>query len=701
MQITVISQSRGEKHYRRLSLEELVNSIRSKQYEKQISEFRQYYPAMHAYTDKDGKLQGASTLTDCLPEICFAAEYSRFQKEIRMKEYNALVLLEINNLPDIVSAETIRTEVGRIPYTLCAFVGADARSVKIICQASMLHGAALPVDLDAIRRFHAHAYAKLHYHYSAQLGINVDMFEPRLERICMMSADADMVFHPDALTMATDDQDDRQPAIKSSTPHISDYDDRLLPGYDLFQSQLHSYHASLLDAQDRCLPLRTDPLYVDAVLQQLAANCHVCGLPLGFARKLVMLNSELNADGQLVDMIFREVYHKELTQHFPLKFFKPSQLLTYRTEAFLNTYYDMRLNVMTGVAQYREKDGFNFSFTDLTDKAMNTMSIKALEAGLDSWDKDIRRYIESDMIPEYDPVNDYLDHLPTWDGVDRITPFANRIQTSLAQWPFYFRVWIRSVMAHWMGKDRIHGNAIVPILIGSQGCGKSSFCSIVLPPELRDYYNDKIDFKNENALNLGLTSFALINIDEFDSLSRSQQPLLKYLLQKSDVKMRPLYGKAYEQHRRYASFIATTNNIRPLTDPTGSRRFICVYCKNINYDEAGVDYTQLYAQIKQEVDRGERYYFTDEEQLEYMRHNADFQQVRDYTEMVKLVFHTADNCEDDVYMAVDEIINQLQTRFPTFVPSRNIHVEMGRLLHRMGYKSKKTNKGSFYIIQLR
>ena len=699
MYITVITKTRGEKHFRRITLEELVDAIRSGQYEKQISELRQLYSALHAYTDNDGKTQGMDNLTERIPEVCFAAEYDHYQKDVRMKAFNALVLLEVDNLPDIVSAEAIRNEAGLIPYTLCAFVGADARSVKIVCAAAMYKNAPLPAESAAMLRFQTNAYAKLHYHYSAQLNITVDKMEPRLDRSCMMSADAGIIFNPDAMSMATDDREPSLPAIKTEVPPISDYDENLLPGHDQFQSQLHSYHSCMLDAQEKCITLQDDPIYVNAVLQQLAQNCHVCGIAIGFAKKMVMLNSEMNGDEEMVNMIFREAYHKELTQTYPLKFFKPSQLVTYRTEAFLNSHYEMRLNVMTGVAQYRDKDGFNFSFQDLTEKEMNTMSIKALKSGLDSWDKDIRRYTESSLIPEYDPVNDYLDHLPAWDGVDRITPFARRVSTRLPHWEFYFRIWLRSMVAHWMGKDKIHGNSIVPLLIGKQGYGKSSFCAIILPPELRDYYNDKIDFKNETAINLGLTSFALINIDEYDALSRAQQPLLKYLLQKSDVKMRPLYGKAYEQHRRYASFIATTNNIRPLTDPTGSRRFICVYCDDIDYDETGVNYAQLYAQIKQEVDSGERYFFTPDERKEYMHHNEAYQQVRDQSEMIKILFRPASECDADEYMGVDEIIKLLQSHFPTFVPGRNTSVEVGRMLRRMGYKVKKTNKCNCYQIQ--
>ena len=101
--------------------------------------------------------------------------------------------------------------------------------------------------------------------------------------------------------------------------------------------------------------------------------------------------------------------------------------------------------------------------------------------------------------------------------------------------------------------------------------------------------------KNDNDIFLAMSGYALINIDEFDAMSKSQQPILKYLISKNDVKFRPPYGKVMEERQRFASFIATTNNRHPLVDPTGSRRFICVYADEI--DNTGlINYDQLYAQ---------------------------------------------------------------------------------------------------------
>ena len=135
--------------------------------------------------------------------------------------------------------------------------------------------------------------------------------------------------------------------------------------------------------------------------------------------------------------------------------------------------------------------------------------MRAHEHGIKCWDKDIRRYVNSNDIRLYDPINEYLERLTFWDGEDRVTPLAKRIPTDWAEWPHLFHIWMRSMVAMWLGKGQMTGNALVPLLIGRQGCGKTSFCRLLLPPELMNYYNDRINFKNESDLNLGLSSTRL------------------------------------------------------------------------------------------------------------------------------------------------------------------------------------------------
>ena len=678
MTINIISKTSNAERYSRVSLDDVVTIIRDGKYAGEVAQYRGYGHPVNG-----------------LPSVCFGAEYAKYKGRVDFKGYNALVLLEVNNLPDIDTAVELRQAVAKIPYTCLTFVGATGRDVKIVCRAVSYQNT-VPTDEKDAAVFHHQAYRRLHYIYSAQLGITVDRLEPTLRHRCSLSSDGDVFYRADSMPVLVSEADEDMPDFTQPRPAISDYETEL--GMAKLYMLRKQYTSCVRDACEKSLDEEDASFRSCKMIQKLAENCHETGLPMAYAVKMTLYKTEFFEMRDFVEDTFNEVYRTTLKSVSPYKYIKPSALLTYRTEAFLNANYDLRLNVMTGVAQYRSKDNFNFTFQDLTKSVRNTMAIRALKAGLESWDKDITRYIESTMIPEYDPVNDYLDHLPRWDGRDRVETMADRIRTADKEWRHRFHVWMLSTVAHWMGKDRQHGNAIVPLLIGRQGSRKTTFCGMILPPALRDYYNDKIEIKSDTALNLSLTSFALINIDEFDSLSPTKHPLLKYILSSSEVKMRPPYGKAFEVRRRYASFIATTNNDRPLTDPTGSRRFICVEADEIDTD-GRTDYQQLYAQLKQEILDGERYWFTDEETALLMAHNLRFQRVDDYMQMIRMTFETPDSSMEGDPHTLDDILETLERKFPTFRRLKTTSLSLGRCLTDMGYVRRKTKTSNQYIIQ--
>lgn len=101
----------------------------------------------------------------------------------------------------------------------------------------------------------------------------------------------------------------------------------------------------------------------------------------------------------------------------------------------------------------------------------------------------------------------------------------------------------------------------------------------------------------------------LLNLDEFDKYAPTKMPLLKNLMQMASLSLCKAYQKNYRSLPRIASFIGTSNRKDLLTDPTGSRRFICVLVE-YPIDCEGIDYAQLYAQLKAEILAGEHYWFT-------------------------------------------------------------------------------------------
>ena len=173
--------------------------------------------------------------------------------------------------------------------------------------------------------------------------------------------------------------------------------------------------------------------------------------------------------------------------------------------------------------EYRERNSFNFYFRPVDKRVLASITMNAMYEGVKMWDRDVIRYLDSDHVPVYQPVEDFLYHLPHWDGKDRILELAIRGPCDNPHWAPLFRRLFFNMVAHWRGMDKKHANSTSPLLIGPQAYRKSTFCRMLLPPALQAYYTDSIDFSNKRDAELMLTRFALINIDEFDSVSSAYQ----------------------------------------------------------------------------------------------------------------------------------------------------------------------------------
>lgn len=275
---------------------------------------------------------------------------------------------------------------------------------------------------------------------------------------------------------------------------------------------------------------------------------------------------------------------------------------------------------------------------------------------------------------------------------------AKRIPTDNGNFAHCFHIWMLSMVAHWMGRMSSQANALVPLLIGSQGCGKSSFCAALLPDELQPYYNDRIDFRNETSMLMGLTNFALINIDEFDSVSRGKQPLLKYLISTPAVKMRMPYQTSISNCRRYASFIATTNSRKPLKDLTGSRRFLCVEINgNIDF-LSPIDYGQLYAQLVEEIAAGARFYFNEEETRGIMEMNQRFVDIDDLELLIDSLFRKPNGMDDFKEVSLPEVVELLKPYDKQLRGNRQDLIRIGRILRMKGFEVKRTATGMKYKV---
>ena len=706
--ITVMKKAADKETLRLMNIEELAEQIRQGKFSEQILHLRTYYPVLEIRRNIDGEMEGIEEYTKALPRILFALEQENRQGQRTTLSYTGLVLLEVNNLTGREEAEAIRQGAAEIPHTLLTFVGADGQSVKIICQGSQPlqtggESESLPTDSATIALFHENLYERARLIYNGQLGVTIEKQEPLVNRICYMSSDPGVYYNPDAAVIFAKAEKPTEKTLRRATRQpLSDDHER-------YVSMHTAYEFNMTKALDATQGIGDNDLRRHSVLTLLAQYCLETGIPMGVAQHLTRLRSWLNSDEMLVNKTFENVYRDEhmqkmvekrgiqLTRNVPAE-----TLLTLKINTFLTENYDLRKNVMRGVAEYRPRTGIGFSYQDLTEEARNSITMRALEQGIRCWDKDIRRFVNSEDITPYDPLNEWLERLPRWDGKDRVTSLAQRIPTDYHEWPHLFHLWMRSMVAMWLGKGQLTGNALVPLLIGRQGCGKSSFCRILMPREVMDYYNDRINFKNESDLNLGLTSFGLINLDEFDKITQRQQIVLKYLLSTADLKYRPPYGKAYSQHRRYASFIGTTNETHPLSDPTGSRRFICTLITGDIDFQTPVDHQQLYAQLKEEISQGQRYWLTKDEERQLMEHNLVYQQLSGLGEMLLSLIQKPRDGEGE-WMTLKELSALLKQHFRGYKEEPSTFQKIGAILSRPEYKfdCQRKSDGMQYKVKKR
>ena len=363
-------------------------------------------------------------------------------------------------------------------------------------------------------------------------------------------------------------------------------------------------------------------------------------------------------------------------------------------EAYLFSEYDFRFNLLTEQAEYASKGEANFQQVD--QRVLNTLCIDARSQGINCWDKDVSRLLLSQKIADFHPFLDYVEHLPEWDGIDRVTELAKRV-SDRPLWVNGFHRWMLAMVAQWMNMESQCANAVAPLLVSTkQGRCKSTFCSILLPKELQKFYIDKFDLTSQSGCEQKLSLFGLVNMDEFDRYGVRNMATLKNLMQLKKLNFRKSHRSYYSQLPRIASFIGTSNQKELLTDTTGSRRFLCVEVVG-KIDCTLPDYTQLYAQLKSELLAGERYWFVSDEEQAIQNNNRVFYRHSPEEDVFFRCFRLPEEGEQGELLTPTEIFCRLQKKFPAAFRGSNAS-QMGKVLTSLGVERIRTKYGSSYRV---
>ena len=382
-----------------------------------------------------------------------------------------------------------------------------------------------------------------------------------------------------------------------------------------------------------------------------------------------------------------------------------SRSLMQEVTAFLTSRYHFRFNVLTEETEVASVEhgipDDHLRYAKVDERWMNSLSLEAIEAGIDCWDRDIQRFVRSRRISEYHPFTAYFEQLPEWDGTDRVSALARRVSDDPV-WVNGFHRWMLGLSAQWMQfrPDTNRANSVAPLLVSSrQGLGKSTFCRLLMPDALKAYYTESYDLSSPASAEARLAAYGLINLDEFDKLGASKMPLLKNLMQASALNIRKAYKRSASALPRIASFIGTSNREDLLVDRTGSRRFLCVSLEHAIDCVTPVEHEQLYAQLKAELLSGERGWFNKEEEQAIQQHNALFYKHVPEEEVFRLCFRFAteeDHPQEVLTLSATQLFERMKSAHPSAMRGMTAY-SLSRILPQLGERVH-TAKGNVYRV---
>ena len=641
---------------------------------------------------------------DRLPYLLFTATFGKGGYD-HPSAFTQLLLLNIPCPEGIRRINEMKRLVSQVPYTFLAFAGSSGVTLKVVVRCEYSGGATpwrvgqkkRETQLDTLRylAFMKDAQETAARIYTALVQCDLVIGEPSLTKGCRMSYDPELYYNPEAMSLPVIHDDEGTLAPYEGTRTDDDGSVVWYPDYDERERYKLEFYTCLKKA------LGEEPDDAEHCVVLLAGYCQKAGLAEEASTKRVIWDRRFRSLGDdLIRKIFRETYEKPYNGR-PLSQMNEKERIIRFIEDFFSRRYQLRYNVVKQLTEFRPNDLTFCKWHPLTDRSLKSIVVEQMKEGGESWMNDIRIYIESTHIPDYNPVHEFLAGCGDWDGkANYIEDYARRLPTNYQLWPKYFHRWFLAMVAQAMNINRDYGNSMVPMLIGGEGIKKSNFCKNILPLSMREYYMDDIKMDNAEQVERVLSRMWLVCIDEFNAKTDREQAKVKRILTEKDVQLRKMRSAEYTMTPRLCSFIATTNDPTPLSSAEGNRRYLCVEVKGeINMSER-VPYKQMFAQAVTELrDPNCLYWFTSEDEREIREHNQSFMEESSTEGILPSLFEpAAEHTKENLWRVIDiqqELAKHLKAKD---VPSI---ISLGKAIKALRWPKAAINGLRGYYLKLR
>ena len=423
---------RGQQREREMSAQEWFELLRGDKYEQAVASLRK---AVALCGSREvGELTGVRALPDV--RLCAG------------NDYRGVLVLTLP-VADNVSWQQLRKSVTLLPQTLLAFRGSSGHTLKVVCRATRPDGT-LPEASSDIRLFCQHALALVARFYEGQTGIRALIGDGG--RRCRMSHDPETYYNEHATAFVLEQPTEPLAmSLRRRTVATALLSCDRLPGYDERRMQMARFQFCYAEV------LAQNHQEIDIFLEELARHTLKNGLEAEFCLRRLMHMSQYRGYEVLVRRTFRNVYG--MCYQRPQLLERKEDAIPYFTlhmellKQFMNDRYLLRRNLITDSVEYICRGEVVADWQPLDRHALATVTMEAMSEGIEAWDKDVKRYVDSTWVKDFDPIIDFLDQLPRWDGRDHIAALAQRIPTQNEHWPHDFAVWLRAMVAQWLGRN--------------------------------------------------------------------------------------------------------------------------------------------------------------------------------------------------------------------------------------------------------
>ena len=306
--------------------------------------------------------------------------------------------------------------------------------------------------------------------------------------------------------------------------------------------------------------------------------------------------------------------------------------------------------------------------------------------------KKIWQVIDSDFVPLYNPLREYVNRLPPWDETTNpILSLAMGVNVKGGpdeQLLFYacLRKWLVGMVAGWLEEKVV--NEEVLVLVGEQGIYKTRWLESLIPPELSAYFHSTSTFgKMDKDEVLKLSSFGLICLDEIDALKTEAMSRLKWAVTTKATDARKPYAHNSERRVHIASYCGTSNNLQFIDDDTGTRRWLPFEVESIRSPyEYPIHHDEIFAQAYALYLRGFHYWFEKKEMDVVQLHNKRFEVSKPEQELVSKYYRVPAKDEACVFVSASEIMQTIGG----LLINRLTPNKLGRVMKSMGFVSQRS-----------